>query len=75
MIDWSPVSSIIKVYSLIQIVNEMMLNGACKTSFLDNLSDVFRKLNYRSDPLVREHDLKLLCDYCGSGGHTIIGCT
>ena len=75
MIDWSPVSSIIKLFSLIQIVNETMLNGARKISFLDNVSDVMRKLNYRSDPLVRDHDPKLFCDYCGSGGHTVVGCS
>ena len=52
----------------------MMLNGAQKTSFQDHLRDVLTKLNQRSDPLVRDHDSKLVCDYCGSGGHTVVSC-
>ena len=43
----------------------MMLNGAQKTSFQDHLQDVLTKLNQRSDPLVRDHNLKLVCDYYG----------
>ena len=53
----------------------MMLNGARKMSFQDHLQDVLTKLNQRSDPLVRDHNPKLVCDYCGSGGHTVVSCT
>ena len=43
---------------------------ARKTSFEDNIIDVFVSLASESDPVLVESRSKLICDRCGEHGHT-----
>ena len=53
----------------------IMLEDDCKQlSVLANLTDVFRKVNAKSDPVVRTVKPPVTCKHCHQVGHSTRGC-
>ena len=53
-----------------KLIRRYRENLARKTSFEDNIVDIFVRLASESDPVLVEYRSKLVCEVCGEHGHT-----
>ena len=57
-----------------KVVRQLREKGARLLSMLANLTDVFRKVNAKSDPVVRTVKPPVTCKHCHQVGHSTRGC-
>ena len=57
-----------------KVVRQLREKGARLLSMQSNLTDVFRKVNAKSDPFVRTVKPPLSCKHCHQVGHTTRSC-
>ena len=55
-------------------MRQLREKGARLLSILSNLTDVFRKVNAKSDPVVRTVKPPITCKHCQQVGHSTRGC-
>ena len=60
--------------SLFEVVRSLRERGGRLISMLANLIDVFRKVNAKSDPVVRSVRPPVSCKHCHQVGHTTRSC-
>ena len=59
---------------MLKVVRQLREKGARLLSMLANLTDVFRKVNAKSDPVVRTVKSPVTCKHCHQVGHSTRGC-
>ena len=57
-----------------KVVRQLREKGARLLSMQSNLTDVFRKVNAKSDPVVRTVKPPVSCKHCHQVGHSTRGC-